>query len=198
MLTALASCCMQSQCQALFELQAVYQIGQRIMAGMVGQLHRIFLAQFQFLELSFSSIYLADHALRKQNAERSQYPCYRQDNQQQRRTYPACCLAQCIRKSVLPRADFFIYLENAIQNHIPSSKLHAAYCLCRMEFFSSRIQALDEFIASFPDVDYAFHVTHAVKPRVQTDDPRYIGRMCSTFYKASPYRGIIWIRFFKF
>jgi len=83
-LPPLAGRSVQSQREALLEFKAVNQIGEWVVAGMVGKLHRVFLPQLEFLEFAFRAIDLTDHALRKKDAERNQNARDGEDRQQQR------------------------------------------------------------------------------------------------------------------
>src|SRR5712664_3497943 len=164
---------------------------------MVGELHCVFLPQLEFLEFPLRAIDAADHALRKENPERDQSSRDRHDHEKQRGLDPACGLTQGVREPVLPRPQFFVDLDNAVQYESESGWVYATGQVERMELFGGRVEPREEVISGSPYIEHALHVTHAVKALIQADDPGDVIRMGSTFQEASPHDGIVRSRFFK-
>ena len=140
----------QSQPETVFKLRAVDQIGELVMARMVGKLHRVFLPQLEFLEFPLRAVDAADHALRKENPERNQGSRDRHDHEKQRRPDPACGLAQGVREPVLPRPQFFVDLDNAVQYESESGWVHATGQVECVELFGGRVKPREEIISGSP------------------------------------------------
>src|SRR6266446_113232 len=95
-LSPLIGGCVQSELETVFKLRAVSQIGELIVARMVGELHRVFLPQLEFLEFPLRAIDAIDHALCKDNADRDQGSGDREDHEKQHGPDPARGLTQSV------------------------------------------------------------------------------------------------------
>src|SRR5882672_1770528 len=164
---------------------------------MIGELHRVFLPQLEFLEFPLSAVDATDHALRKENPERDQSSCDGHDHEKQRGLDPACGLAQRVREPVLPRSEFFVDLDNAVQYECESGWVHASGQMECVELFGGRVKPREEIISGSPYIEHALHVAHPVKALIQVDDAGDVIRVGSTFQEASPHGGIVWSPFFK-
>src|SRR3989442_4497935 len=164
---------------------------------MIGELHRVFLTQLEFLEFPLRAIDPTDHSLRKKNSDRHQSSRDRDDHEKQGGPDPACGLTQGGREPVLPRPQFLVDLDNAVQYESESGWVYATGQVERMELFGGRVKPREEVISGPPYIEHALHVTHAVKALIQADDAGDVIRMGSTFQEASPHGGIVRSRFFK-
>src|SRR6195256_166505 len=164
---------------------------------MIGELHGVLLPQLELLEFPLRAVDPTDHALRKKNADRDQSSRDRDDHEKQRGPNPACGLTQSVREAVLPRPQFFVDLDNAVQYESESGWVHATGKVERMELFGGRIKPREEVISGSPYIEHALHIAHAVKALIQADDAGDVIRMGSTFQEASPHGGIVRSRLFK-
>src|SRR5258706_10064848 len=187
----------EGQFEAVFKLGAVDQVGQLIVARMVGELHCVFLPQLELLELALRAIDAADHALRKENPERDQSSRDRHDHEKQRGLDPACGLTQCVREPVLPRPELFVDLDNAVQYESESGWVHATGQVERVELFGGRVKSREEIVPGLPYIEHALHVAHALKTFIKADDGGSVIRVGPAFQEAGPDGGIVRSRFFK-
>src|SRR5437899_8833471 len=108
---------------------------------MIGELHRVFLTQLEFLEFPLRAIDPTDHSLCKKNSDRDQSSRDRDDHEKQRGPDPACGFTQGGREPVLPRPQFLVDLDNAVQYESESAWVYATGQVERMELFGGRVRS---------------------------------------------------------
>src|SRR5712691_12578298 len=136
---------------------------------MIGELHGVLLPQFEFLEFPLCAVDPTDHALCKENADRDQSSRDRDDHEKQRGPNPACGLTQGGREPVLPRPQFFVDLDNAVQYESEPGWVHATGQVECVELFGGRVKPREEVISGSTYIELALHVGRAVKALIQTD-----------------------------
>ena len=184
----------QGESEPVFKLGAVDQIGELIVARMIGELHGVFLPQFEF---PLRAVDPTDHALCEKNADRDQGSRDRNDHEKERGPDPACGLAQGSREPVLPRPHFFVDLDNAVQYESESGRVDATGLVECVELLGGLVKPCEEIISRFPNIEHALHVAHAVEALVQADDAGDVIRMGSPFDEAGPHGGVVWRGFFE-
>ncbi len=167
------------------------------MARVIGELHRVFLPQLEFLEFPLRAVDATDHALCEKDPDRDQSSRYRHDYEKQRRSDPACGLTQGVREPVLPRPQFFVDLDNAVQYESEPGRVHPTGQVECVKILGGRVKSRQEVISGFPYIEHALHVAHAVKALIQADDAGNVVRMGSAFEEVSPHGSVVRNRFFK-
>src|SRR5882672_2170101 len=197
MLATLRGDLLEGPLEAVFELGAVDQIGKLIVARVVGELHGVFLPEFQFLEFALGAIDSTDHALRKPDTDRNESARNGQYHKQQRGFDPACGLAQGIREPVLPGLQLLVDLNDVAQNGSELGTVHPAGEVNCMEVARGSVEPCEELVSGPPDVEDALHVADSVKALIQAYYTGDIVRVGTPLDKAGPHDRIVGIGLFE-
>src|SRR5215467_8367864 len=182
---------LQGLLEPVFELGTVDQVRELIVAGVVCELLRVFLAELELLELALGAVDAAYHALRQKDSDGNQGASHSDDHEQEHGPDPAGCLAQSVRESVLPGLELFVDLDDAVQNE---SQLGAVHLSCEVDGVKLRgrgIESREELVSCPPDVEHALHVAHSMKPLIQADHTGDVVRMGAAFEEAGAHDGIL-------
>src|SRR5215467_10562812 len=93
---------LQGLLEPVLELGTVDQVRELIVARVVCELLRIFLAELELLELAFGAVDAAYHALGQEDSDGNQGAGHSDYHEQEHGSDPARGLAQSVRETVLP------------------------------------------------------------------------------------------------